>query len=137
MPGIQTFDTTMLLLQKVLDLRTRNQEIIGSNIANAETPGYAARSFTFEDQLAGALSENGLAPATTHASHFPLGLPALDQVTGRVSVHPDTTGIGDKNSVSVDQEMIRLSENEIKYEAAVTMLNKKLAMLKYATNNGA
>ena len=49
MPGIHQFDTTMRLLQKVLDLRSTNQEIIGANIANAETPGYAAQSFSFED----------------------------------------------------------------------------------------
>jgi flagellar basal-body rod protein FlgB len=33
--------------------------------------------------------------------------------------------------------MIRLSENQLLYEAAVTMLNKKLSLLKYVTNGGA
>ena len=137
MPGIQQFDTTMKLLQKVLDLRSKNQEIIGSNIANAETPGYSAQAFTFEDQLQSALAGNGPHPVATHPGHIPLSPVSLEQVTGRVSVHRDTTDIGDKNSVSVDQEMIKLSQNEILYETAVTMLNKKLSMLKYAANGGA
>ena len=136
MPGIQQFDTTMNLLQKVLDLRSKNQEIIGSNIANAETPGYSAQSFSFEDQLKSALSENSPRQVTTQPNHIPLSPVNLDQVTGKLSTTRDATEIGDKNSVSVDQEMIKLSQNEILYEAAVSMLNKKLSMLKYAANNG-
>ena len=137
MPGIHQFDTTMQLLQKVLDLRSKNQEIIGSNIANAETPGYAAQSFTFEEQLKGALSENGSRPMTTQPNHIPLSATNLEQVTGTVSVKRDATEIGDKNSVSVDQEMLKLSKNEILYETAITMINKKLSMLKYTVNGGA
>lgn len=137
MPGIQQFDTTMKLLQKVLDLRSKNQEIIGSNIANAETPGYSAQSFTFDDQLKNALSENSPRQMTTQPNHIPLSPLNLEQVAGKLSSNRDATEIGDKNSVSVDQEMINLSQNEILYETAVTMLNRKLSMLKYAANNGA
>lgn len=137
MPGIHQFDTTMRLLQKVLDLRSTNQEIIGANIANAETPGYATQSFSFEDQLKSAMSESGLRPVSTHPSHFPLTPTSLDQVSGTVSIKRDNTGIGDENSVSTEQEMIKLSKNEIMYETATTMLNKKLSLLKYTINGGA
>lgn len=137
MPGIQQFDTTMKLLQKVLDLRSKNQEVIGSNIANAETPGYAAQSLSFEDQLQSVLSGNSLRPVATQPNHFPVAPTSLEQVSGIITVKKDTTGIGDQNTVSVDQEMIKLSENEILYEAAVTMLNKKLSLIKYAANGGA
>jgi flagellar basal-body rod protein FlgB len=137
MSGIQQFDPTMKLLQKVLDLRSKNQEVIGSNIANAETPGYAAQSFRFEDQLKSAISENGLRPVATQTNHFPLAPASIEQVSGVVTAKKDTTGVGDQNTVDVDQEMIKLSENEILYETAVTMLNKKLSMIKYAANGGA
>ena len=137
MPGIQQFDTTMRLLQKVLDLRSQNRQIIAGNIANAETPGYATQTFSFEEALRGALAGTTLQPVSGHPGHIPLASQGLDQVRGTVQVHRDTTGLGDENSVSVDQEMIRLSENELLYEAAVTMLNKKLSLLKYAANGGA
>ncbi|MDD2466821.1 MAG: flagellar basal body rod protein FlgB [Desulfobulbus sp.] len=137
MPGIQQFDTTMRLLQKVLDLRQKNQEVIGSNIANAETPGYSAQTFTFEQQLQGALGGNNLRPVVTQPNHIPLGAADIEQVSGTVTSTKDRTGLGDENTVSADQEMVKLSQNEIMYEAAVTMLNKKFAMVKYATNGGA
>ncbi len=133
---VQQFDTTMHLLQKVLDLRSRNQEIISSNIANAETPGYSAVSFEFEDQLKSAMREGGLRPVTTNPRHMAITPARLDQIQGRIVEEKDKTGIGDKNSVNVDKEMVKLSENEILYEAAVTMLKKKLSMLKYAANDG-
>lgn len=137
MPGIQQFDTTMQLLQKTLDLRAKNQEIIGANIANAETPGYRAQSFSFEEELQSALTHNGMRPVATQPNHIPLAPTSLDQVTGTISVTKDTAGIGDQNTVSADQEMIKLSQNEILYETAVTMLNKKLSQIKYAANGGA
>lgn len=137
MPGIQQFDTTTQLLQKVLDLRAKNQEIISANIANAETPGYSAQTFSFEDQLKTALNDSGLRPVATRANHIPLTPTNLDQVSGSLSSKTDSTGIGDQNSVSVDQEMIKLSENQILYETAITMLNKKLSLIKYAANGGA
>ncbi len=136
MPPVQQFDTTMHLLQKVLDLRSRNQEIISSNIANAETPGYSAVSFEFEDQLKSALQEGGLRPVTTNPRHMAITPDHIDQIQGRIVEEKDKTGIGDKNSVSVEKEMVKLSENEILYEAAATMLKKKLSMLKYAANDG-
>lgn len=137
MPGIQQFDTTMQLLQKTLDLRAKNQEIIGANIANAETPGYTAQSFSFEKELRSALTQSGMRPVATQPNHIPLAPSSLDQVTGTVSVIKDTAGIGDQNTVSADQEMIKLSQNEILYETAVAMLNKKLSQIKYAANGGA
>ncbi|MDR2550775.1 MAG: flagellar basal body rod protein FlgB [Desulfobulbus sp.] len=137
MPGIQQFDTTVRLLQKVLDLRAKNQEIIGSNIANAETPGYEAKSFQFEDQLRSAMADKGMRPVSAQPGHIPLAPGNLEQVSGTIAITKDTTGLGDKNTVSVDQEMVKLSQNEILYETAVTMLNKKLSILKYAANGGA
>ncbi len=136
MPFIQQFDTTMNLLQKVLDLRSRNQQVISSNIANADTPGYSASTFEFETQLKSAMAGSELKPVSTRANHIQISPTNISQVQGDIVVHPDKTGIGDRNSVSVDQEMVKLSENQILYEAAITMLNKKLSILKYVSNDG-
>ena len=57
-------------------------------------------------------------------------------VQGKIVHTPDNTGIGDGNGVSVDQEMIALSENQIMYETAAQLLKKKLSMLKYVVQGG-
>ncbi|OQX18685.1 MAG: flagellar basal-body rod protein FlgB [Desulfobulbaceae bacterium A2] len=136
MSTIRHFDPTMRLLTKVLDLRTENQQVIAANIANAETPNYSPARFDFADELQSAVEGSALKSVTTQPGHIPLQAATVEAVEGKVSRSPDRTGIGDANGVNVDQEMLRLSENQILYEAAVQMLNKKLGLLKYVVRDG-
>ncbi|MDD3801162.1 flagellar basal body rod protein FlgB [Desulfuromonas thiophila] len=124
------FDKTAQVLKKSLDLRSINQQVIASNIANAETPGYAVQRFEFQQSLREALLAERSPLWRTHARHLPSG--QLDQVQGRLVSHPDRSGVGDGNSVNVDHEMILLTENQLMYEASTQLLNKKLGILKYA-----
>lgn len=132
---LQPFDNNIQLLEKVLDLRAQKQEVISSNIANAETPGYSATRFDFEKELQTAVSNNQQM-TTTHSNHMPTDIKNFDDVQGQLSKKDDSHGIGDKNNVSVRDEMLALSENQLLYEASTQLLNKKLAMLKYAISGG-
>jgi len=60
----------------------------------------------------------------------------IENVRGRVVVEKDTTKIGDQNGVSLDQEMLALSENELLYETAAQLLKKKLGIRKYVISGG-
>lgn len=53
--------------QQSLGLRAQRQEVLSSNIANADTPGYKARDVDFASSLAGALKRTS-APAATSAT---------------------------------------------------------------------
>lgn len=130
------FDSNIKLLQKVMDLRSANQHVIATNIANADTPGYARAKFEFEEELQQVIQNKKGTLVTTHQKHIPIGPPSLDSITGTVHHIKDQTGIGDQNGVSVDQEMIALSENELLYETAAQLLKKKLTMLNYAISEG-
>lgn len=131
------FDSSIQLLAKTLDLRARNQQVIASNIANAETPGYSPAKLHFEDELRNAVGKNSdLMLATSHNNHLPLGPRDIDSVQGTITVEPDQTGIGDENGVDVEGEMMSLSENELLYEAAAQLLKKKLGMIKYVVSGG-
>jgi len=135
MKEIAMFNSTVGLLKKVLDLRVKNQQVIASNIANADTPGYTPARLDFEKDLQRALGDPSPA-RDRHPNHFPLDGGSVDKVEGRVIRSPDTSGIGDRNGVQVDQEMIALAENQIMYESATQMLSKKLGLLKYVIQNG-
>jgi flagellar basal-body rod protein FlgB len=127
----------MNLLSKVLDLRSEKQQVISSNIANAETPGYAPARFEFEQELRQALGQNGFHLVTDNPNHIPSSTSSsIDNISGMVVKSPDKTGIGDKNGVNVDQEMVSLSKNEIMYEAAAQILKKKLSLLSYVIQGG-
>ncbi|ORJ63529.1 flagellar basal body rod protein FlgB [Geothermobacter hydrogeniphilus] len=126
MAGPVFFDTSMQMLRKVIELRQKSQQVIASNIANADTPGYQPRRLEFEKSLARAVS-GGMNQKATRPEHLSTD-GTLTGITGEV--------VTEKGAVNVDQEMIKLSENQILYEAAVQMLNKKLALLKYVTQDG-
>jgi len=136
MNPLNPFDHNIQLLQKVLDLRSANQTVIATNIANAETPGYSRKVFKFEDELQQAVNLSAGAMRTTNAKHFSTSPSNLSNVSGRVIEIKDETGIGDENGVSVDTEMVALSENELLYETVAQLLKKKLGMLKYTIAEG-
>ncbi len=137
MDALKSLDRQMQLLSKVLDLRAEKAQVISANIANAETPGYSRSVFNFEKDLSNAIKQTGAIQLTTsHNGHIPLGPANFNSVVGKITKVPNQTAIGDQNGVSVEQEMIALSENEILYETSAQLLNKKLSLLKHVISGG-
>lgn len=137
MDPLRPFDTNMQLLSKVLDLRSEKAQVISSNIANAETPGYSPAIFNFEEDLARAVGRNGsLQLATSDNQHIPLGPGNFNSVSGKIIMAEDNSGIGDGNGVKIDQELLALSENELLYETAAQILKKKMSMIKHVISGG-
>ncbi len=137
MSAIKLHDQNMQLLGKVLDLRATKAQVISSNIANAETPGFSPSRFEFETDLANAISSNkNVSLEISNKKHFPLGPGNFNSVSGKIRLDEEKSGIGDDNNVSVDQEMMALSENELLYETAAQLLKKKMALLKYVISGG-
>jgi flagellar basal-body rod protein FlgB len=132
------FSTTVELLGKNIDLRARHQNLIASNVANAETPNYVPKSLAFEDELQGALKGGGKAAAVTNNRHLPLKGAAsrIQSVTGRVVETPAKTPGKDGNAVEIENEMGRMMENQIMYSASVQILAKKFEGIKTALREG-
>jgi flagellar basal-body rod protein FlgB len=129
------FNTTITLLEKSLDLRAKNQNLISSNLANAETPGYIPSTLSFEGELKDALkNRGGETPSITHSRHIPLkGKSAgLETVQGSVTKVPDGPVGYDGNGVELEEEMKRLAENQILYNATIQLAVKKFEVLKTA-----
>lgn len=136
MADIRIADRTISALQKSLDLRAQKQQVIAGNIANAETPGYSARKLNFEDNLRKAISNPEMAGRKTNAKHFPIGSNGISNVRGNITKQVNSSPLGDGNSVSVDDEMFDLAENQLLYEAGSQILKKKFSMLKFAAGDG-
>ena len=136
MPRFDLIDNTTRLLQKSLDLREQRQQVIAGNVANAETPGYARRSFEFEKRLQAAFAQPQKRIAPTNPKHFPIGGNNIGQIQGEVMRHPERSGFGDGNSVVVEDEMLNLSQTQILYETSAKLIRRKLQLLKFAVNDG-
>lgn len=135
MPIEGLFNTTMSVLGKSIDLRARNQNLLASNIANAETPNYVPKSLEFESELQDALKNGGKSsPAITNPRHIPLKGTGgdIESVTGRTIETPASTPGKDGNAVELEGEMSRLAENQIMYNASVQLLARQFTELRNA-----
>ena len=111
-----------------LMLRSHRQQVIASNIANADTPGYQAREIDFAKTLRAA-TERGAAPAATlvATSERHLG-PTPGSTVGAAPLiwaTPSQTSL-DGNSVDMDRERASFADNALKYEASLRFLNGSL-----------
>lgn len=131
------FNSTINLLGKSVDLRAKSQNLIASNIANAETPNFVPKSLSFEGELQDAMksgNRGSSTPAVTHPRHMPIHSSGggLQSVSGKIIETPAKTPGKDGNAVELENEMGKMTENQVMFNASVQMLNKKLEGLRTA-----
>jgi len=117
------FDKTMKLLSSALDFRSQKHQIITSNIANIDTPGYTAKDLEFKG-IIGEEMQRRL--ATTDKKHFPGQFPNTGPIDSEV------TDSGER--VNVDTEMTNLAENHLMYNTSLELLTRKLRSIKIIFN---
>jgi len=107
---------------KALVIRAERQRVIASNIANADTPGYAGRDVNFKDAMQAALGGNSLsltraAPSSGTSGGMTLG------GAGTLAYTAQTQPAMDGNSVDMDRERANFVDNSVRYEATLRFIN--------------
>ncbi len=129
------FDSTIGALNTSMNLRLLNQNVISSNIANADTPGYKAKTLEFETAFRRALnSDQPLHLDQTQRGHVKTH--PTDPVYPEIYEDPNGVESLDGNTVDRSQEMAKMAENQVLYDAAAEILKRKLGMLKYGVSEG-
>jgi flagellar basal-body rod protein FlgB len=108
---------------QALVLRSQRQQVLASNIANADTPGYIGREFNFAQKLMQATGQGAAADAgvqSTHAAHMPMSTQGLS--TQELYAMPSQNS-ADKNTVDMDRERASFSDNALHYEATLRFIN--------------
>lgn len=108
-------------LQEIaLGLRAYRQQLIASNIANADTPGYKAVDIDFQEALRLARSVANTPPlklSATHSGHI-LGQTEFFPPPYPLKYHiPSQTSL-DGNTVEMDVERSKFAENSMMWEFA-------------------
>lgn len=129
------FDPTIRLLEKAAGYRVARQEVVASNLANTDTPGYVSKDVPFEAFLAQAQGEAPAAPAATNPRHFGAG-PAGSPLPPPVVEEADPAKI-DGNNVVLEKEMAKMAENTIGYLTEVNLIARKLRMIRTAIDDAA
>ncbi len=122
-------DNALSFQTQALGLRAYRQEVLASNIANADTPNYKARDFDFTTVLKEAVAGRGdgaLNLVTTNARHLPGTAEAAPaRLMYRSTVQPSVDG----NTVDMDVERGQFSENAMQYQAGLTFVGGKIKTL--------
>ncbi|WP_163575944.1 flagellar basal body rod protein FlgB [Halomonas faecis] len=121
--------------QQALGLRQDRHKVLASNIANADTPNYKARDMDFAGELKKAVAQGernagSLSLARTSARHLEgQGMPPANRdLLYRVPDQPSLDG----NTVDMDRERTAFADNAVRYQAALTLMNRRIQGLKGA-----
>lgn len=129
-------DEQLQIQRTALKVRAYRQELLASNIANADTPNYKARDIDFKATLAAAVagrSEGAPGLARTSPRHFgdASGQAFGSAVKYRTEYQPNADG----NTVNMDIERAAFAENALQMEVLLTSLRGQLSTLQTAIQN--
>jgi flagellar basal-body rod protein FlgB len=120
-----------ILRERMAWLNAR-QGVLSQNVANADTPGYSARDIKpidFGDILKGE-SQSQPALIVTDPRHIAI---TPDTTAGyEDAAAPDTESNPTGNTVSLEQEMIKVADNQAQYAAAANLYSKAVGMMRTA-----
>jgi len=101
-------DSMLQLLQGYLKVATDRQQLVASNMANVDTPGYHARDINFRAAMQAAMSNDNGPHMETAALEVP-GLPERP----------------DGNDVNIDRESLVMSQTQLQYQLGVQLVKSE------------
>ncbi|MBC7669603.1 MAG: flagellar basal body rod protein FlgB [Gemmatimonadaceae bacterium] len=133
------------MLKSRLSYLSERQKVIAQNVANADTPDYQPRDLkaysfkaTLDQQATGqpyrggpvAQPAGGVQMIATSAAHMAPTKPAN---IWRAPEGPDTETTLDGNSVTLEDQMLKMTDARMNYDAAVSFYQKSMALLRTST----
>ncbi|MEW5967812.1 MAG: flagellar basal body rod protein FlgB [Pseudomonadota bacterium] len=124
---LDRLDETLNFHVQALRLRDQRQQVLASNIANADTPNYQARDLDFRASLQSALKGATASAGVKLAAPGPGHLNGTPGVAGAGLLYrTPSQGNVDGNTVDIDAERAAFSDNAIHYEFNLTRLNRQI-----------
>ena len=162
---LDKLDAAFAFDKQALDVRSYRQELMSSNIANADTPGYEARDVDFASSLARALrrSDGTVGSGPSNDSALPMmGTANITSgvtmaLTQRRHIAGDTTLVAmggpaddygpllyripiqpalDGNTVDLDTERVQFADNTVHFESLLTDVSGEIKTLQSAITSG-
>jgi len=124
-------DTYLGVHAQALKLRSQRTEVLASNLANVDTPGYRARDIDFKNVLAAQSGEGSpgqVQMAATKPGHIggaTVNGAATPELKYRTPLAPSLDG----NTVDAQLEQAQFAENSVRYQATLSFLNSKFRSL--------
>ena len=105
------------LVEKALNVRSFYHKILSGNIANVETPNYKEKDIDFlteiQKQMAGS-----------------------SNIEVKEKTEDDGMNSIDGNTVNMEKQMVKMTENSMVYNSLIQVITKKFSMMRYMINEG-
>lgn len=105
------------LLERALNIRAQYHKVLSGNIANVETPNYKEKDIDFKAEI----QKNTGSP---------------NNVEIRESTDGDVIGSIDGNTVNMENQIVRMTENHMLFTSLVQVISKKFSMMRYVISEG-
>jgi flagellar basal-body rod protein FlgB len=112
-------------LSRFLDVDVARYDVVATNLANIDTPGYHTRDLNFRETLRRAASEESGGAQFEYASLSPVA----HAVRG-LAERPDG------NNVSVERESLLLAETQMRFNLGIQLLKDQFHTISLAINSG-
>jgi flagellar basal-body rod protein FlgB len=131
LPDIPIFS----VLRERMAWLNQRQTVLSDNVANADTPGYVARDLKpldFEKELQSASIAQKLPGLTVTDPRHIVANTATGSSEFSISDTPDVEANPNGNAVSLEQEMIKVSDTQMQFQAAANLYGKAMTLMKTA-----
>ena len=126
-----SFDDAFGIHPEAVRVRSQRMQIIASNLANADTPGYQARDLDFRQVLRG--EQSNLRTYRTHERHLSA---ATTSAAGELKYRNPLQPTVDGNTVEPQFEQANFADNAIRFQASLMFLNGRISGLSDAITGG-
>lgn len=113
--------------ERALNVWDRRMDVLGSNLANADTPHYKARDIDFREALSSS-NKPGLDLVTTNRRHIAGGNPYSPALKYRLPMQPSEDG----NTVESNVAQAAFAQNTVHYQASLSFITNKVHQLRLA-----
>jgi flagellar basal-body rod protein FlgB len=126
----QPIDNLLGMHTGALALWQKRSEVLASNLANADTPGYLARDVDFRKALAaaGGNGDGSLPLSAPTAGQINTTAQAADTLAYRVPTQPSMDG----NTVDAQVEQAAFAANGVHYQASLAFITAQIRMMRAA-----
>jgi len=129
-------DQTLSAMGQYMNRLSKRQQVIASNVANIDTPGYKTKDISFHATMEELLSDNSIPLKTSRPEH--IGMDELVFTPGEPEVF-EVQGLpvrSDSNNVDVDKEMLKLGETSFGYSIMTQLLRSKFRTISSSIHEG-
>jgi flagellar basal-body rod protein FlgB len=124
------------MLRGKLGFLNERQRVVSENVANANTPGYTPsdlKPFTIDQALRqpGQMVSTSMGTSRTNAGH--LAGRQVTKSTWKSDAVADSETTLDGNSVVLEDQMVKMSEARLDYDAAISLYQKSIGLIRLAS----